>query len=47
MAKQMRCSNKMWKALLLGNATKEDYFRELLANGYINQEEFDSLCGKM
>src|SRR5260370_6975901 len=47
MAKQMRCSNKMWKALLLGNATKEDYFRELLANGYINQEEFDSLSGKI
>ncbi|SRR6266849_4409774 len=47
MAKQIRCSNKMWKSLVAGKATKEDYFRELLANGYISQEEFDSLCRKM
>ncbi len=44
MAKQMRCSNKLWKALLLGKATREDYFKDLLENGYITQEEFNNLC---
>ncbi|SRR6266705_2388937 len=45
-AEQMNCSNKTWKAFLLGNATKKDYFKELLEKGNISQEEFDNLCGK-
>lgn len=44
-AEQMKCSNKTWKVFLLGKATREDYFKELLEKGYINQEEFNSLCG--
>jgi hypothetical protein len=43
-AEQMQCSNKTWKAFLLGTATKEDYFKELLDRGHITQEEFKSLC---
>jgi hypothetical protein len=43
-AEQMQCSNKIWKAFLLGTATKEDYFKDLLEKGYITQEEFNSLC---
>jgi hypothetical protein len=43
-AGQMQCSNKTWRAFLLGNATKEDYFKELLEKGHITQEEFNSLC---
>ena|SRR5579884_906883 len=43
-ASDMRCSNKLWKALLQGRASKEDYFRELLQNGHITPEEYDILC---
>ena len=43
-AEQMQCSNKMCKAFLLGKATREVYFKELLERGHINQEEFNSLC---
>lgn len=43
-AKQMRCSNRTWKMLLTGKATKEDSFKELFEKGYINKEEFDILC---
>ncbi|SRR5258708_16390070 len=43
-ATDMRCSNRTWKLLLLGQASKEVYFRELLQNGHISQEEFDVLC---
>jgi hypothetical protein len=45
-AKQMQCSSKTWKMLLLGQASKEAYFRELLQNEHISKEEFDALCGK-
>lgn len=45
-AKQMQCSSRTWKLLLLGQATKETYFRELLQNGHISKEEFGFLCGK-
>lgn len=43
-AQEMRCSNKTWKLLLQSRASKEDYFRELLQKGHINQEEFEILC---
>ena len=43
-ATDMRCSNRTWKLLLLGQVPKEEYFRELLQRGHISQEEFDSLC---
>ena len=46
MARQMQCSNRTWKLLLLGQLPKEAYFRELLQNGHISQEEFEGLCGK-
>lgn len=46
MARQMLCSNRTWKSLLLGKVSKEAYFRELLQNGHISQEEFDMLCEK-
>jgi|SRR5579883_1382045 hypothetical protein len=45
-AKQMQCSSRTWKMLLLGQASKETYFRELLQNRHISKEEFDTLCGK-
>lgn len=43
-ASDMRCSNQTWKALLLGQVSKEIYFKELQQNGHISQEEYDILC---
>ncbi|SRR6266566_9566275 len=43
-AKEMRCSNRTWKLLLLGQTSKEVYFKELLQRGHISQEEFNVLC---
>lgn len=44
-AKEMKCSSSaLWKKLLSGQASKEDYFTDLLKNGHISQEEFDILC---
>lgn len=43
-AADMRCSNRTWKLLLSGQASKEVYFKELLKNGHINQKENDILC---
>jgi hypothetical protein len=42
--KQMQCSHRTWKLLLLGQAPKELYFKELLQNGFISRKEFDDLC---
>lgn len=45
MGKQMKCSNNvLWKKLLAGQAVKDDYFRDLLNNGHINQDEFNFFC---
>lgn len=45
-AREMRCSSRTWKLLLMQQIPKEEYFRELFQNGHINQEEFDMLCKK-
>jgi len=44
-AKQMRCSKRTLKKLLSDQASKEDYFKELLQGGHISQEEYNVLCG--
>jgi hypothetical protein len=43
-AKQLHCSSAMLKGLLRGQFGKEDYFKELLQQGYINQYEFKRVC---
>lgn len=43
-AQEMRCSNRTWKLLLQGRASKEDYFKDLLQRGHITQQEFEKLC---
>lgn len=43
MAKQLHCSNKTLKGLLGKQLGRQDYFREILRNGSISQEDFDSL----
>lgn len=45
-AQQMHCSTKTWKLLLQGRLKKEEYFKELLQGKFIDQSEFDILCGK-
>ncbi|HVB60380.1 MAG TPA: hypothetical protein VNE61_04225 [Ktedonobacteraceae bacterium] len=46
-AKQMKCSNNiLWKKLLAGQASKENYFRDLLEHGHITREEYQTLCEK-
>ena len=45
-ARQMKCSPSIWRRLLAGQASKEDYFRDLLKNEHISQDEFDLLCGQ-
>jgi hypothetical protein len=44
-AKQMKCSSpKLWRRLLAGQASKEEYFQDLRDNGHISQEEYLILC---
>lgn len=45
-AKQLHCSNRTLKGLLQRRLSKEDYLREILENGRIDQSKFDLLCGK-
>jgi hypothetical protein len=45
-AREMRCSLGTLKSLLQGQKLKEDYFRELLQKGHINEEEYGLLCKK-
>jgi hypothetical protein len=46
-AKQMKCSsNILWKRLLANQASKEEYFRDLLEHGHISREEYHTLCVK-
>jgi hypothetical protein len=39
MAREMRCSTRLWKRLLNGEATLQDYLDELLARGAIDQNQ--------
>lgn len=44
-ARQMKCSSpKLWRRLLAGQATKDEYFQDLRDNGHISQQEYDVLC---
>jgi hypothetical protein len=45
-AAELHCSNRTLKGLLQNRLGKEDYFRELLINGRINQAEFDVFSGR-
>ena len=46
-AKQMKCSsNVLWKRLLAGQASKEEYFRDLLDHRHIGSDEYQALCTK-
>ena len=45
-AKQMHCSNQTLKKLLRGHARREEYFREILDKGLIDQYDFAILCKK-
>ena len=41
----MKCSSpKVWRRLLAGQATKEEYFQDLRNHGHISQQEYDVLC---
>lgn len=42
MADEMRCSLGLWKRLLNGQATRQDYLNELLSRGVITAEQRDS-----
>src|SRR2546425_9730668 len=47
MGRQMKCSTpKLWRELLARQASKEDYFQDLLKHGHISHEEYQILCGK-
>ncbi|MEO7019489.1 MAG: hypothetical protein ABI234_05005 [Ktedonobacteraceae bacterium] len=43
-SKQMKCSNALWKKLLARQASRVDYFQELLRYGHISDEEYTLLC---
>lgn len=45
-AKQLHCSVKLLKGLLQKRLGKEDYFKELLMGGFINQDDYDFLLGR-
>ena len=46
-AKEMKCSSSiLWKSLLAGQASKDEYFRDLRDHGHISEEEYNILCGK-
>lgn len=45
-ARQLHCPSAMLRELLRGQFGKEDYFKELLQQGLINQDEFDMACKK-
>src|SRR5260370_37599331 len=42
-ANQIHCSNKTLKGLLGKRLGRQDYFKEILGNGLIDQADFDSL----
>jgi hypothetical protein len=42
-AKQLHCSNQILKGLLRGSLGKKDYFKELLRQSLITQDDFESL----
>lgn len=43
-ARQMKCSLALWKRLLARQASKQDYFHELLQSGHITSEEYTQVC---